>query len=97
VGAGPGGRHGQNRAGGQPDPPAPAMTGAVINGPNKADRIHELIKQDRQSPCSTNAFALYDRDDAHDTDDEQVSANTEPSIDFTATSMLAFALTARTP
>jgi hypothetical protein len=75
--------------------PPPAMTGAVVNGPNKADRIHELIRQRSRKPCSTTSFEVYDRDDAHYTDDEQVSANTESSIDFTATGMLAFALTAR--
>ncbi|WP_148307964.1 glycoside hydrolase family 9 protein [Actinoplanes friuliensis] len=76
-------------------PPAPGMTGAVVNGPNKAERIHELIEQRTSDACSTDSFAAYDRDDAQYTDDEQVSANTEPSIDFTATGMLAFALTAR--
>ncbi|MGW4945627.1 glycoside hydrolase family 9 protein [Actinoplanes sp. NPDC004185] len=75
--------------------PAPGMTGAVVNGPNKAERIHELIETGRDSACATEGFAAYDRDDVHYTDDEQVSATTEPSIDFTATGMLAFALTAR--
>jgi endoglucanase len=75
--------------------PAPGMTGAVVNGPNKAERIDELIRREGRNPCSTTSFAAFDRDDAHYTDDEQVSANTEPSIDFTATGMLAFALTAR--
>jgi endoglucanase len=75
--------------------PPPGMTGAVVNGPNRADRIHELIRQSSRKPCSTTSFEAYDRDDAHYTDDEQVSANTESSIDFTATGMLAFALTAR--
>jgi endoglucanase len=75
-------------------PPASGMTGAVVNGPNKAERIHELIRGSDKS-CSTDSFAAFDRDDAHYTDDQQVSANTEPSIDFTATGMLAFALSAR--
>jgi hypothetical protein len=75
--------------------PAPGMTGAVVNGPNKAERIHELIRRGSRNPCSTTSFEAFDRDDAHYTDDEQVSANTEPSIDFTATGMLAFALSAR--
>jgi hypothetical protein len=78
-----------------PGSPAPGMAGAVVNGPNKAERIHELIRQKSRKPCSTTSFEAYDRDDAHYVDDEQVSANTEPSIDFTATGMLAFALTAR--
>ncbi|WP_158647678.1 glycoside hydrolase family 9 protein [Actinoplanes sp. ATCC 53533] len=71
------------------------MVGAVVNGPNAATRIHELIADPSPSPCGSNTFAAYDRDDTHYTDNVRVSANTEPSIDFTATSLLAFALTAK--
>ena len=75
--------------------PAPGMAGAVVNGPNRSERIQELAGQGKESGCSTADFAEFDRDDARYTDDELVSATTEPSIDFTATGMLAFALTAR--
>jgi endoglucanase len=76
-----------------PNPAAEGMTGAVVNGPNAAGRIHELIADPSPSPCASDTFAVYDRDDTHYTDDVRVSANTEPSIDFTATGLLAFALT----
>jgi hypothetical protein len=74
---------------------AAGMIGAVVNGPNAAERIHELIADPSPSSCATDTFAVYDRDDMHYTDDVRVSANTEPSIDFTATGILAFALTAK--
>ncbi|GAA3929164.1 glycoside hydrolase family 9 protein [Actinoplanes auranticolor] len=82
-------------AGLTPGSPAPGMTGAVVNGPNRADRIRDPIESRGRSSCSTGAFAAFDREDTHYTDDERVSATTEPSLDFTATGMLAFALTAR--
>jgi hypothetical protein len=71
------------------------MVGAVVNGPNAATRIHDLIADPSPSSCRSDTFAVYDRDDTHYTDDVRVSANTEPSIDFTATGLLAFALTAK--
>lgn len=71
------------------------MVGAVVNGPNHADRVHAILADPRPSPCASNTFAPFDRDDTHYVDDMRVSANNEPSIDFTATGLLAFALTAR--
>jgi hypothetical protein len=71
-----------------------SMIGAVVNGPNTATRIHELLPQTTASPCAAGQFKIYDRADADYVDDVRVSANSEPSIDFTATGMLAFALTA---
>lgn len=71
-----------------------AMLGAVVNGPNKADRVHELLTDPRPSTCAAGSLAQFDRDDAHYVDDMRISANNEPAIDFTATGMLAFALTA---
>jgi len=38
------------------------MTGAVVNGPNTAERIHELLADKTPSPCATDTFAVYDRD-----------------------------------
>jgi endoglucanase len=70
-----------------------AMLGAVVNGPNKADRVHELLTDARPSACAGGSLARFDRDDAHYVDDMRISANNEPAIDFTATGMLAFALT----
>ncbi|GAA2503181.1 glycoside hydrolase family 9 protein [Winogradskya humida] len=71
------------------------MTGAVVNGPNDADRVHELLDDPEPSPCATGSLAAFDRDDAHYVDDTRVSATNEPSIDFTATGLLAFALISR--
>ncbi|WP_433375789.1 glycoside hydrolase family 9 protein [Actinoplanes sp. CA-142083] len=71
------------------------MLGAVVNGPNSADRVHELLADPQSSPCATDEFARFDRDDVHYVDDMRVSANNEPSIDFTATGLLAFALMAK--
>jgi endoglucanase len=72
--------------------PGLSMTGAVINGPNKAGRVHELQATSGPATCRNDAFAPFDRDDTHFTDDSRISANTEPSIDFSATGLLAFAL-----
>jgi hypothetical protein len=71
-----------------------SMTGAVVNGPNTAARIRELLPEAATSPCATGQFGPYNRADADYVDDVRVSANSEPSIDFTATGLLAFALTA---
>ena len=74
---------------------ATGMVGAVVNGPNRADRVHELLADREPSRCTGGTFTTFDRDDAHYVDDMRISATTEPSIDFTATGLLAFALTAR--
>jgi endoglucanase len=72
----------------------PEMIGAVVNGPNAADRIHHLLKTEESGFCAAGMFAAFDRADVHYTDNTGVSASSEPSIDFTATGLLAFALTA---
>jgi endoglucanase len=71
------------------------MIGAVVNGPNSADRVHELLADRSPSSCAAASFEQFDRDDAHYVDDMRISANNEPSIDFTVTGLLAFALTAK--
>lgn len=71
------------------------MVGAVVNGPNSADRVHELLTDRTPSSCSAASLEQFDRDDAHYVDDMRISANNEASIDFTATGLLAFALTAK--
>jgi len=77
-------------------PHRPEPIGAVVNGPNAAGRVRELIRGSRPSPCShAGDFAQFDRPDTAYTDDAGVSANTEPAIDFTATGLLAFALADR--
>ncbi|MGK5684900.1 glycoside hydrolase family 9 protein [Actinoplanes sp. URMC 104] len=74
-----------------------SMAGAVVNGPNSAGRVNELQATSGPVTCRTDAFAAFDRPDAHYADDSRVSANTEPSIDFGATGLLAFALLAGRP
>jgi hypothetical protein len=71
------------------------MTGAVINGPNSADRVHQLLENQETGSCTGGSLVRFDRDDAHYVDDMRISANNEPSIDFTATGLLAFALMAQ--
>ena len=71
------------------------MVGAVVNGPNSAGRVHQLLADTEPARCTGDTFTMFDRDDAHYVDDMRISATTEPSIDFTATGLLAFALTAR--
>ena len=76
-------------------PGRPPMVGAVVNGPLTPERLADLPVASTPSPCATSGFARYDRDDARYTDDERASATSEASLDFTATGLLAFALTAR--
>ncbi|WP_175543771.1 glycoside hydrolase family 9 protein [Micromonospora pattaloongensis] len=74
---------------------ASPMVGAVVNGPHAAARFAELPMDVADSPCSSDAFRNYDRPDARYTDDVGSFASSEPAIDFTATGLLALALTAR--
>lgn len=75
-------------------PESMTMVGAVVNGPNAADRVHELAQSTRPSDCRVAVFKTFNRADEHYTDNVGVSATTEPAIDFTATGMYAFALQA---
>ncbi|GIF15440.1 hydrolase [Actinoplanes teichomyceticus] len=70
------------------------MTGAVVNGPNTAERVESLELAQARTLCSAGAYTRFDRPDAQYLDDMRISATNEPSIDFTATGMLAFALAA---
>ena len=72
-----------------------SLNGAVVNGPNRAERVHELQAAGGPVTCQNDAFAVFDRDDVHYADDSRVSATNEPSIDFSATGLLAFALMAK--
>jgi endoglucanase len=75
-------------------PESMTMVGAVVNGPNAAERVHELAQSTRPSDCRVALFKPFNRADEHYTDNVGVSATTEPAIDFTATGMYAFALQA---
>lgn len=68
------------------------LVGAVVNGPNAVSRFAHLPAA--TSPCTAGAFRQFDRPDARYTDDVRASASSEPAIDFAATALLAFALTA---
>jgi endoglucanase len=72
-------------------------SGGVVNGPNAAERVRELSVAAPPSDCTAGTFAPFDRSDAGYTDSVSVSATTEPAIDFTATGLYAFTLTARAP
>ena len=63
------------------------LAGAVVNGPNDATRVEDLLTGDPSS-----SFTDFDRPDAMYVDDLRISATNEPSIDFTATGLLAFVL-----
>ncbi|WP_067705111.1 glycoside hydrolase family 9 protein [Actinoplanes awajinensis] len=69
-----------------------SMTGGVVNGPNTADRVESLASESPSTLCSAGSYEIFDRADAQYVDDMRISATNEPSIDFTATGMLAFAL-----
>ncbi|MFI1989927.1 glycoside hydrolase family 9 protein [Actinoplanes sp. NPDC020271] len=71
-----------------------SLTGAVVNGPNRAGRVESLEEETPDSLCSDGSYTEFDREDAQYLDDMRVSATNEPSLDFTATGMLAFALAA---
>jgi hypothetical protein len=73
----------------------PKMVGAVVNGPNRAEHVDELLGLAESGSCAGDSFEAYDRTDFRYTDSTRVSATSEPSIDFTATGMLAFALATR--
>jgi hypothetical protein len=71
----------------------PEPIGAVVNGPNQAGRVRQLIRRSRPSPCThPGDFAQFNQPATAYTDDAGVSATTEPAIDFTATGLFAFAL-----
>jgi endoglucanase len=77
-------------------PHRPEPIGAVVNGPNHAARVRQVVAETRPSPCTyAGGFAQFDRPDSAYVDDAGVSANTEPAIDFTATGLFAFALADR--
>jgi len=71
------------------------LTGAAVNGPNKAGRFAELNRFPTMRPCVTGGFDRFDGRDARFLDDVGAWQSVEPADDFTATALLTFALTSR--
>jgi hypothetical protein len=71
------------------------LTGAAVNGPNKADRFTELNRFPAMRPCVTEGFARFDGRGARFVDDVGAWQSVEPADDFTATALLTFALASR--
>lgn len=71
------------------------LRGAVVNGPNAADKLDELNTFPTMKRCTSNPGAPwtdFDGRNARFLDDVGAWQSVEPSIDFTSTAMLAFAL-----
>jgi endoglucanase len=71
------------------------LTGAVVNGPNKADKFAELNRFPTMKTCSVPEFARFDGHGARYVDDVGAWQSVEPADDFTATALLYFGLAAR--
>ncbi|GGL61135.1 hydrolase [Streptomyces fumigatiscleroticus] len=74
------------------------LRGAVVNGPNKADRVDPSGTLDSARSCSSSpggrAWSDLDGQGAAYVDDVRAWQTVEPADDFTSTALLAFALTA---
>lgn len=71
------------------------LRGAVVNGPNAAAKLDDLNTFPTMRPCAANpggAWTDFDGHAARFLDDVGAWQTVEPSIDFTATALLAFAL-----
>jgi hypothetical protein len=71
------------------------LTGAVVNGPNKAEAFAQLNRFPTMRPCVVGGFERFDGRGARFVDDVGAWQSVEPAIDFTATALLAFALACR--
>ncbi|MFE3060489.1 glycoside hydrolase family 9 protein [Nocardia sp. NPDC059239] len=81
--------------GGSLDGTGEILRGAVVNGPNAAEKLDELNTFPTMKRCSSNpgtAWTDFDGGKARFLDDVGAWQNVEPSTDFTSTAMLAFAL-----
>jgi len=70
------------------------LTGAAVNGPNKAEKFKELNTFPTMRACSMSDFARFDGQGARYLDDVGAWQSVEPADDFTATALLYFALAA---
>ncbi|WP_035286446.1 glycoside hydrolase family 9 protein [Actinokineospora spheciospongiae] len=71
------------------------LTGAAVNGPNRADLFTEPNRFPTMRPCASADFTRFDGHGARFVDDVGAWQSVEPADDFTATALLAFALTSR--
>jgi hypothetical protein len=75
------------------------LRGAVVNGPNAASKLEELNGFPTMKKCTaappTGAWTDFDGKGARYVDDVGAWQTVEPSLDFTTTALLAFALTAQ--
>ncbi|MEW1825161.1 glycoside hydrolase family 9 protein [Streptomyces sp. NPDC088196] len=75
------------------------LRGAVVNGPNAADKLAELNGFPTMKKCSaappSGAWTDFDGKGSRYVDDVGAWQTVEPSLDFTTTALLAFALTAQ--
>jgi endoglucanase len=83
-------------------PGADELLGAVVNGPNADDKLDELNGFDTMVPCSATGagdmpYTTFDGQGSRYLDDVGAWQTVEPSLDFTSTALLAFALTAQLP
>jgi hypothetical protein len=71
----------------------------VVNGPNAADKLAELNGFPTMKKCTaappSGAWTDFDGKGSQYVDDVGARQTVEPSLDFTTTALLAFALTAR--
>ncbi|MDQ0728319.1 glycoside hydrolase family 9 protein [Microbacterium sp. W4I20] len=78
------------------------LLGAVVNGPNAADKLDDLNRFETMRPCEADGadgvpFTVFDGQGSRYLDDVGAWQTVEPSLDFTSTALLAFALTAALP
>ncbi|MFD6284717.1 glycoside hydrolase family 9 protein [Streptomyces sp. NPDC060205] len=85
--------------GGSLDGTGAILRGAVVNGPNAAAKLEELNSFPTMKKCTAappeGAWSDFDGKGARYLDDVGAWQTVEPSLDFTTTALLAFALTAR--
>ena len=70
--------------------------GAIVNGPNGSDQFEDLGVPDGANACPVDGvdrFAAFDTRASTFLDDVAAWPSDEPADDFTATGILAFALT----
>jgi len=75
------------------------LRGAVVNGPNAAEKLTDLNGFPTMKKCTaaspTGAWTDFDGKGSRYVDDVGAWQTVEPSLDFTTTALLAFALTAQ--
>jgi endoglucanase len=78
------------------------LLGAVVNGPNAAEKLVELNAFDTMVLCAANGaddvpYATFDGNGSRYLDEVGAWQTVEPSLDFTSTALLAYTLTAQLP